>query len=77
MPSSPSNPTRASAPTELTGSIERHPVQPARPGRGGLSCLDARENERHLTDAERFENVLGSIRGKRLTWDLLTAQEAG
>jgi transposase-like protein len=36
-----------------------------------------RYNERHLTDAERFSNVLGSIRGKRLTWDLLTAQEAG
>jgi len=36
-----------------------------------------RYNERHLTDAERFSNVLGSIRGKRLTGDLLTAQEAG
>ncbi len=34
-------------------------------------------NERRLTDAERFTGVLGKIAGKRLTWDLLTAQEAG
>jgi hypothetical protein len=27
-----------------------------------------RYNERHLTDAERFAKVLGSISGKRLTY---------
>ncbi len=36
-----------------------------------------RYNERHDTDAERFQKVLGSISGKRLTWDALTCQEAG
>ena len=36
-----------------------------------------RYNERKATDAERFAAVLGSIPGKRLTWDLLTCQEAG
>lgn len=36
-----------------------------------------RYNERKLTDAERFALVLGSIMGKRLTWNTLTCQEAG
>jgi transposase-like protein len=36
-----------------------------------------RYNERTLTDCERFQNALGSTGGKRLTWALLTAQEAG
>jgi hypothetical protein len=36
-----------------------------------------RYNERKLTDAERFLLVLGAIAGKRLTWDVLTAQEVG
>jgi len=36
-----------------------------------------RYNERKATDAERFGKVLKCIGGKRLTWDLLTAQEAG
>jgi len=36
-----------------------------------------RYNERKLTDAERFALVLGSITGKRLTWNQLTSQEAG
>ncbi len=36
-----------------------------------------RYNERKLTDAERFFEVLKHIVGKRLTWDVLTAQEAG
>jgi transposase-like protein len=36
-----------------------------------------RFNERLLTDKERFELVLGSVAGKRLTWDVLTCQEAG
>jgi transposase-like protein len=36
-----------------------------------------RYNERKMTDAERFALVLGSVRGKRLTWNLLTCQEAG
>ncbi len=35
-----------------------------------------RYNERKLTDGERFWLVLSSIAGKRLTWDVLTAQEA-
>ena len=36
-----------------------------------------RYNERKATDRERFEQVLGSVAGKRLTWDTLTCQEAG
>jgi transposase-like protein len=36
-----------------------------------------RYNERKLTDRERFQLVLGSVAGKRLTWNDLTAQEAG
>ena len=36
-----------------------------------------RYNERHLTDAERFEKVLCGIGGKRLTYDVLTSQEVG
>jgi transposase-like protein len=36
-----------------------------------------RYNERKLTDRERFETVLGSVAGKRLTWDTLTCQEVG
>jgi transposase-like protein len=36
-----------------------------------------RYNERTLTDAERFHKVLGSVAGKRLTWDNLTSQEVG
>jgi transposase-like protein len=36
-----------------------------------------RFNERQLTDKQRFELVLGSVAGKRLTWDVLTCQEAG
>ena len=36
-----------------------------------------RYNERKATDCERFAMVFGSIAGKRLTWDILTAQEAG
>jgi transposase-like protein len=36
-----------------------------------------RYNERKSTDAERFAKILGSISGKRLTWDVLTCQEAG
>jgi transposase-like protein len=36
-----------------------------------------RYNERHTTDAERFQKVLGSVAGKRLTWDTLTSQEVG
>ncbi len=36
-----------------------------------------RYNERKRRDAERFALVLGSIMGKRLTWNLLTCQEAG
>jgi len=35
-----------------------------------------RYNERHDTDAERFHKVLGSVAGKRLTWNTLTSQEA-
>ena len=34
-----------------------------------------RYNERHNTDAERFHKVLGSVAGKRLTWNNLTSQE--
>jgi transposase-like protein len=36
-----------------------------------------RYNERKATDSERFRLVLGSVAGKRLTWDTLTCQEAG
>ena len=36
-----------------------------------------RYNERHDTDAERFHKVLGSVAGKRLTWNNLTSQEVG
>jgi transposase-like protein len=36
-----------------------------------------RYNERTATDRERFQQVLGSVAGKRLTWDILTCQEAG
>jgi len=36
-----------------------------------------RYNERKITDGERFGLVLGSVVGKRLTWNLLTCQEAG
>ena len=36
-----------------------------------------RFNERHDTDATRFHKVLGSVAGKRLTWNTLTSQEAG
>jgi transposase-like protein len=36
-----------------------------------------RYNERTSTDAERFHKVLGSVAGKRLTWNNLTCQEVG
>jgi transposase-like protein len=36
-----------------------------------------RFNERKDTDAQRFQKVLNSVAGKRLTWDILTSQEAG
>jgi transposase-like protein len=36
-----------------------------------------RYNERKTTDAERFHEVLGSVSGKRLTWNSLTSQEVG
>ncbi len=36
-----------------------------------------RYNERHDTDAQRFQKVLNSIAGKRLPWSVLTCQEAG
>lgn len=36
-----------------------------------------RFNERKSNDAERFAKVLGSISGKRLTWNTLTCKEAG
>ena len=35
------------------------------------------EDENLKTDAQRFAQVLGSVAGKRLTWNLLTCQEAG
>jgi len=35
-----------------------------------------RFNERKATDQERFQQVLGAIAGKRLTWNKLTCQEA-
>lgn len=31
-------------------------------------------NERKLTDGERFRKVLGSVAGRRLTWNELTAR---
>jgi hypothetical protein len=43
-------------------------------------CLDEesfRYNERKATDGERFQQVLGSVAGKRLTWNTLTCQEVG
>src|ERR1019366_607449 len=36
-----------------------------------------RYNERENTDAQRFQTVLNSIAGKRLTWNSLTSQEVG
>lgn len=36
-----------------------------------------RYNERHDTDAQRFQKVLNSVAGKRLTWNILTSQEVG
>jgi transposase-like protein len=36
-----------------------------------------RYNERHDSDAQRFQKVLNTVTGKRLTWNILTAQEAG
>lgn len=36
-----------------------------------------RYNERELTSEERFRKVLGSVAGKRLTWNNLTSQEVG
>lgn len=36
-----------------------------------------RYNERHDKDAQRFQKVLNSVAGKRLTWNTLTCQEAG
>jgi transposase-like protein len=42
-----------------------------------LDVQSFRFNERLLTDKERFALVLGSVAGKRLTWDVLTCQEAG
>jgi hypothetical protein len=36
-----------------------------------------RYNERKANDGERFQQVLESVAGKRLTWNLLTCQEAG
>jgi transposase-like protein len=36
-----------------------------------------RYNERLGNDGERFRKVLHSVAGKRLTWDVLTAKEAG
>jgi hypothetical protein len=36
-----------------------------------------RYNERTSTDVERFRKVLGSVAGKRLTWNALTCQEVG
>ncbi|MGI8962283.1 MAG: IS1595 family transposase [Bryobacteraceae bacterium] len=36
-----------------------------------------RYNERNDTDAGRFDKILNSVAGKRLTWDTLTCQEAG
>jgi transposase-like protein len=36
-----------------------------------------RYNERKTTDGDRFQQVLRLVTGKRLTWNLLTFQEAG
>jgi transposase-like protein len=36
-----------------------------------------RYNERKATDAERFQKALGSVAGKRLTWNTRTSQEMG
>ena len=36
-----------------------------------------RYNERKKNDGERFQEVLESVTGKRLTWNILTAQEVG
>lgn len=36
-----------------------------------------RYNERKDTDAGRFQKILNSVARKRLTWDILTSQEAG
>jgi transposase-like protein len=36
-----------------------------------------RYNEREKNDSERFRQVLGSVNGKRLTWNILTCQEVG
>jgi hypothetical protein len=36
-----------------------------------------RYNERTSTGVERFRKVLGSVAGKRLTWNNLTCQEVG
>jgi len=36
-----------------------------------------RFNERFDTDAQRFQKVLNSVAGKRLTWNNLTSQEVG
>jgi transposase-like protein len=36
-----------------------------------------RYNERHEDDKHRFLRILLSVAGKRLTWDVLTAQEVG
>ena len=36
-----------------------------------------RYNERQVTDGDRFQQVLGSVAGKRLTWNALTCQEVG
>lgn len=36
-----------------------------------------RYNERHDDDGGRFQRILNSVFGKRLTWDILTSQEAG
>ena len=44
---------------------------------GYLDEQSFRYNERHDTDAERFHKVLGSVAGKRLTWNHLTSQGVG
>jgi transposase-like protein len=36
-----------------------------------------RYNERHEDDRGRFQRILNSVSGKRLTWDVLTSREAG
>jgi transposase-like protein len=36
-----------------------------------------RYNERKANDSERFQQALGSVAGKRLTWNTLTCQEVG